>query len=523
MRDVGGMGESTFEFWCKSVGVTANKSHEDKTGWDYLVEFPIDHDNSLPVDLIPPAIECRVQVKSTDKYPGKIDMSLKNMERLVKTQMPAFICIFEFGGKDIPQRVFLVHIGKELIYRTLKRLRKQKPQSLKKIKRPILTIKYDKNVMLSANNGYSLIQEIKKYIPDGMEKYHKWKEQLNNTVGYESGHGKIIVSMSGLDPLADLIDLSLGLRKDLEVSNIKIYDSRFGIDCITNPNQTDDIARLSLKPVILKGSLRFKKTNTSPYLEFPADVHYPSVNRVVPRERKKFKIDTKFFNLLVEPFNNNNKVQFNILPNITQLLVSLSELNDFLNLLCMLGAVGREALIMDILVENKPFLPNGKILPMSMKTPKNESKIVKKAFEISQKYEIDRKILISLDDVLALRKSINTFHYIITNKHDEITSTFYTDNHLCIKELSGVIFKSYLKLGEYILYCCFGLTGYLELIDNYQFKLVSHDNHFNKGISQTNNMEDANNDMDALADTMKKDLEAKGIKQIIFLDYSKVF
>ena len=62
MRDVGRMGENTFEAWCNSIGLTANKSQVDKTGWDYLVEFPIDHDNSLPADLIPKAIECRIQV-----------------------------------------------------------------------------------------------------------------------------------------------------------------------------------------------------------------------------------------------------------------------------------------------------------------------------------------------------------------------------------------------------------------------------------------------------------------------------
>ncbi len=43
MRDVGGMGENTFEAWCNSVGLAANRSQIDKTGWDYLVEFPVEH------------------------------------------------------------------------------------------------------------------------------------------------------------------------------------------------------------------------------------------------------------------------------------------------------------------------------------------------------------------------------------------------------------------------------------------------------------------------------------------------
>lgn len=517
MRDVGRMGENTFEAWCNSVGISANKSQVDKTGWDYLVEFPTDHDNALPEDLIPPAIECRIQVKSTDKCQGKWNIRLKNLERLVKTSMPTFICIFEFDGKDNPQRAFLIHVGEEIIRRTLNRLRKQKATSRKKMNRSSLSIKYSNNIKLIATNGACLMQEIKKYVPDGMEKYRQWKEQLINTLGYESEHGYIKLSILGRDPITDLIDLSFGIRESLEVSNVSIYDSRFGVDCITHYSEN---ARLSLGPVILKGSLRFKERDTSPSLEFSADVHNPSVNRVVPREKITFKIDTKFFELLVEPFH--NKVQFKILPNTAQIPVSLSELNDLLSLLCMLGTAGKESILMDIMVDNQPFLPMGKILPKGIKAPKMESETVKKALEIAQKYEIDRKVSVSLDEIIESRKSIHIFHYIVTNKHEEIISTFYPNKHFCIREMSGVIFKSYLKLGQYIVYCIFGLTGYLELVDNNQYKLISHDNRLHRGVALTNDMEVANNEMDILADKIKKELETKGIKQIILLDYSKV-
>jgi hypothetical protein len=518
MRDVGRMGENTFEVWCNSVGLISNKSRVDKTGWDYLVEFPIDHENSLPVDLIPPPIECRIQVKSTDKYRGEIDISLKNIEKLVKTLIPTFICIFEFGGKDNPQRAYLVHVGEEIIHRTLSRLRKQKQSSRKKMNKSGLSIKYSNDVKLIDTNGACLKQEIKKYVPDGMEKYHKWKEQLISSLGYESGYGYINVSISGHDPITDLIDLSLGLRNNLEVSNVSIYDSRFGVDCLTHHS---DNAKLSLKPVMLKGSLRFKKRNTSPCLEISADIHNPSINWVVPRERITFKIDTKFFELIVEPFN--NKAQLKTLPNITQLHVGITELNDFLSLLCMLGDKGKESILMDVMVDNQTFLPDGKILPLGINAPMAELETVREALEIAQKYKIDRKVSVSLDDIFRSRKSIHNFHYIVTNKLEEITSTFYTDNHLCIREITGVIFKSYLKIGEYIVYFIVGLTGQLETIENNQYRLISRDNRFQRGVAETNSMEVATNEMDALADTIKRELEAKGIEQIILIDYSKVF
>ena len=63
MRDVGMMGESTFESWCHSAGLIPNRSQVDRTGWDYFVEFPETASSGQPADLEPAPIECRVQVK----------------------------------------------------------------------------------------------------------------------------------------------------------------------------------------------------------------------------------------------------------------------------------------------------------------------------------------------------------------------------------------------------------------------------------------------------------------------------
>ena len=52
--DVGGMGEAEFKKWCNSVGLAANKFHEDKTGKDFLVEFPLDQSPSTSTKLRSP-------------------------------------------------------------------------------------------------------------------------------------------------------------------------------------------------------------------------------------------------------------------------------------------------------------------------------------------------------------------------------------------------------------------------------------------------------------------------------------
>ena len=71
-RVVGDLGEGEFACWCSQVGLTANRSLIDKTGWDYLVEFPANEKYSKPEeatwDRITPSLECRIQIKSNDIY-----------------------------------------------------------------------------------------------------------------------------------------------------------------------------------------------------------------------------------------------------------------------------------------------------------------------------------------------------------------------------------------------------------------------------------------------------------------------
>lgn len=83
MRDIGRMGERFFGIWCDSVNLTANSSNVDKTGWDFIVEFPSKSDKMLPIDMIPTPIECKVQVKSTDHRKGGVPITISNLKRFV--------------------------------------------------------------------------------------------------------------------------------------------------------------------------------------------------------------------------------------------------------------------------------------------------------------------------------------------------------------------------------------------------------------------------------------------------------
>ncbi|MCU4373294.1 hypothetical protein KTH39_15930, partial [Acinetobacter ursingii] len=123
MRDLGQLGESTFAMWCAQVGLVANNSAIDKTGWDYYVEFPISS-NITTHELHKSAFECKVQVKATDKQDRKLPVTISNLRRMATLQMPAFYIFLEFDGKNEVQNAFVLHIDNEWIYKILKRVHK---------------------------------------------------------------------------------------------------------------------------------------------------------------------------------------------------------------------------------------------------------------------------------------------------------------------------------------------------------------------------------------------------------------
>ena len=164
MRNLGQMGESTFSLWCGQAGLTANGSKVDRTGWDFFVEFPF-VGNADPTQLHAPSIECRVQVKATDKADRLLPIKLSNLRRLITAQMPAFFVFIEFDRMDVAQRAFLVHVDDNLISKTLKRIHEldNTSKTFDHHKRT-LTVRYGAAHEVAALTGDSLKQKIEGYV-----------------------------------------------------------------------------------------------------------------------------------------------------------------------------------------------------------------------------------------------------------------------------------------------------------------------------------------------------------------------
>lgn len=234
-RNVGGMGERHLGAWCDEVGITANPVERDKTGWDYMLEFPLPHalaDGLHPLDLAPKPIRCLVQVKATDQSEPSISVKLDNWLRMATETIPAFFLVMEYDGQPYPQRGYLVHVGELLIRAVLRRLREistREPTTA--LHRQTMAVPYGPADQLVTPDGLGLEQAIRHHVGDDPHAYEDQKRRLIRTAGYEEGLGELRVRMllRADDPEAHLVDLALGRVNGIPIEGAEFRDVRFGV------------------------------------------------------------------------------------------------------------------------------------------------------------------------------------------------------------------------------------------------------------------------------------------------------
>lgn len=228
MRNLGRLGESTFQGWCAKDGISYNASVIDETGWDFYLEIPASIRGKTP-EIHDAAIECKVQVKATDRRAGKWSIKLSNLKKLATAPMPAFFMFIEFDGKSHPVRAFLVHIDMALITQILTRVYKEEQlnQSFNHHAKS-MTINYKKLDEIAINEGAFLRDAIERHVGQ-MHEYVQTKQAHLKSTGFEGGAVTVNFSADGAESLQDLIDVSIGAKKSVNVSNFRGFNTRFGL------------------------------------------------------------------------------------------------------------------------------------------------------------------------------------------------------------------------------------------------------------------------------------------------------
>lgn len=473
MRDVGDMGEFEFGKLCSAVGITANKSAIDKAGWDFFLDFPIQPDESKPRDMWPSPIECKIQVKSTDNQEKKRQVKVSNLNRLINAKMPAFFLFIEFDGLETPQAAYLVHVGKEIIEKTLKRMRELDIKGEKdRLHERTITIHYGDDQKLDKPTGQHLKSEIEKYIPEGMEKYVEEKNNLLKTLGFDEGAGQVTFTVSGKQPLEEMVDLSLGIRDSIKVSGFVGYHKRFGI-LSKEPFVDHKGGKISLeaKPMT-KATVTVKEYEFSPSISFDGYMYLPPINRMIPKEYIKFRIETEFFDAVFEPYNGKAKISYTI-KNVIE--YPLRNIRNMLKALTLFRK-SKDGVILGAEPENLP--------PFSVKIFINEDvddysslyEIAEEASQICSSFGISEGILVSLDSLLSYGKNIKDFHSVI-NSDPKLFNIKFESEDLKLEENqeAACIFLISTLLGSSSIACFVAFLGIPKMVGPNKWDLYPDD------------------------------------------------
>jgi hypothetical protein len=226
--ELGEKGESRFREICADARITCNQSTRDRTGWDFLVEFPFEGGRTnASLDKRPLPISAHVQVKTVWTTASTVRLRLSSAERLAKEPKPTFIYAFRVNEKLEFEDSTIIHIFGDSLARILKRLRKEESRKSKAINRKTITIPL-KSGIRTAPTASALIEAIQQTCAAGLAEYIERKAKLLNTLGYEPH--RFIGSMTFQSgSMEALVDASLGLR-EIEVCDFQISERRFGIE-----------------------------------------------------------------------------------------------------------------------------------------------------------------------------------------------------------------------------------------------------------------------------------------------------
>lgn len=473
-RDLGLIGENTFSLWCAQAGLIPNGSQIDKTGWDFFVEYPFSSGLS-PHDIHKPAFECRVQVKATDKRDRKLPITLSNLRRLITAQMPSFFVFIEFDEKDTAQRGYVVHVDNKLITKTLKKLHKiEQSNEANNFNKRKMTVHYDESNLLDEPNGKSLKQCFSHHIGENVAEYISNKKRHLESTGYENGFSQITFTTEGEDNLKTLIDMSLGIETEVELSKVRGVDARFGILSKTPSFSSGRGAKLSMPNPTPRdeGKIRFRENKLSPGLSFYAKIYVSPFNSMLPDELKKMRIEGELFDLNLHPYTGSATYSFSFDEGAR---IEVRKFRDAIQLLNLLSSSGKK-MAAELITNELPkfyFSIDCKDQEFDFS---NELKALNSATRILSEFNITELVDISFDEATKYQDQI----FQLEKTFDSSPRWFkielsVEDSGYDSQKETVCIFLITAPIGSHIFGVFLSVTGNVESIENGRSRLISKD------------------------------------------------
>ena len=502
MRDLGLMGESTFSLWCADVGLIPNGSQIDRTGWDFFVEFPFDT-SADPSKIHKSAFECKIQVKATDKNERKLPITLSNLRRLITAQMPAFFVFIEFDGANTAQRAFLVHVDNDLISKVLKRLHEiEQSDKDNNFNKRTMTIHYNDSHLMKSLDGNCLKEILLRHIGDNMAEYVANKKLHLESTGFEDGFAQMNFTTEGEDNLKKLIDVSIGIEKEVDISRFKGTKTRFGI-ASKAPFVNSEGGKLQMPNLTPKseGVVRFKEDKLSAGISFNSKLYSSPFNVMVPDELKKMRVEGEFFDLKFNPFTGAARYSFSFGEGVR---LEVRKFRDAIKLLSLLSSSGKN-LYAELIFEGLPKFDFKVGCKEQNFDFSNELKALECAVKLLADFDIADCVDISFDEISRYETEICQLAGITDTSPNLFKVEFGVDGEGfdSSKEVA-CIFLVTAPIGSHVFGILLVLTGKVESIENDRFRLITKDVVIEKRIVSEKDESISNEDLVAAIEAVEE-------------------
>jgi hypothetical protein len=294
--ELGEKGESRFKELCADAKLTCNPSSRDRTGWDFIVEFPFEDTNEIiTFDKRNSALSCHIQLKTILSTTDRISVRLSTAERLAKEPKPTFIYILRVDKNLKFIDSYYFHITGTVLSKILKRLRTEQNKKTQ-INKLQISFKISDGHKLQTT-GSALRSELSNSIGNNLHTYIDKKNKVLSTLGFKQ-HPITLKISSPHTSKDDIVDAFLGL-KDLKISNFSSFEERFGIKLATLQKITGE-GTMSIEP---KADCRCKIIFKSKSINLPVVIEGEIYSAKLPGlelDELKLLIRTELFNFTLK-------------------------------------------------------------------------------------------------------------------------------------------------------------------------------------------------------------------------------
>lgn len=445
-QKIGDLAEQYFNIWCTEGDITINDSkRQDETGWDFFVEFK--RDISKIIDIYNPTIECKIQVKSTKTKGRSTSVQLEHVLHISNSIIPSFYALIVFDDKFKPSSLYLRYFDDSLVERTFKRINKllsdnKLNDGVKRLHEDTLSISFrDKDkigdFIASPLENFDVNQISEKILSTIGKNFSEYAQNRKKYIEeLKSKYTPQFININKFD-IVKFTYLLLGVGEEIDVQEIT-FEQPLDTSCENIPK-----AKLSVsKPKANKqGHIYvFNEVQIPINISFKVNLYVLDINDLLPDEFKLCRLETTYFDIMVNPITLHSV----FLPNFLQ---EKLQLNEFIKFARFFNAIATSTYPLIISVNIDKIKLTSQIKLENKPRVIFDLNVLESLLSIVTYFNLDHSV-VSYEKVLQMKPEISMFNDLLSNKvrsieMKRISTTVNINDNCCLLISKTLNLKDY--------------------------------------------------------------------------------